>query len=177
MFDALGINLSGLITQLVSFIVLFVVLKKLLYGPILNLMDQRSNRIKDSLELAENMKEASQKSQDDMAKQLESARSEGRQLVEQAKGVADRFREEEISKARIEIQNERSRAESEIKRERDATIEALRQEFTSLAITAAEKVVQKSLDEKLHNDLINKVLDDAPTVVVEGDPAKENNSS
>ena len=99
MFDALGINLSGLITQLVSFIVLFVVLKKLLYRPILNLMDQRSNRIKDSLELAENMKEESQKSQDDMAKQLESARSEGRQLVEQAKGVADRFREEEISKA------------------------------------------------------------------------------
>lgn len=175
MFDALGINLSGLITQLVSFTVLFVVLKKLLYGPIMDLMERRSNRIKDSLELAENMKAESQKSQEDMAKQLEAARSEGRQLVEQAKGVADRFREEEISKARIEIQNEKSRAESEIKRERDATIEALRQEFASLAITAAEKVVQKSLDEQLHNDLINQVLDDAPTVLIEGDPAKENN--
>lgn len=164
MFDALGINLSGLITQLVSFIVLFVILKKLLYAPIMKLMDQRSKRIKDSLELAENMKAESQKSQEDMAKQLEAARSEGRHLVEQAKDVADRFREEEISKARVEIQNEKSRAELEIKRERDATIEALRQEFASLAITAAEKVVQRSLDETLHSDLIKQVLDDASTV-------------
>ena len=177
MFDALGINLAGLITQLVSFTVLFVLLKKLLYGPIMGLMERRTNRIKDSLELAENMKAESQKSQEDMAKQLEAARSEGRQLVEQAKGVADRFREEEISKARIEIQNEKSRAESEIKREKDATIEALRQEFASLAITAAEKVVQKSLDEKTHNDVITQVLNDAPTVVTEGDPTKENNSN
>ncbi|MFQ5934548.1 MAG: hypothetical protein ACE5KI_07895, partial [Dehalococcoidia bacterium] len=51
--EALGINLPGLITQIVSFVILFALLYRLLYKPVLRLLDQRSNRIKESLETAE----------------------------------------------------------------------------------------------------------------------------
>ena len=51
--EALGINPSGLLTQIISFLILFAVLYALLYKPLLRVMDQRSSRIKESLEAAE----------------------------------------------------------------------------------------------------------------------------
>ena len=158
--EALGINLPGLITQVVSFVILFAVLYWLLYKPILRIMDQRSNRIKESLEAAQRAGEEAAHSQEEMQGQLDAARAEGQQLISQAREVASRFREEELAKAREEIEAERTRAQANIQRERDAAIEELRREFAGLAITAAERVVDRSLDESAHRELIEKVLDE-----------------
>ena len=53
----LGINLPGLLTQIVSFLILFVVLYKVLYGPVTRMLDERSKRINEGLEAAERAKE------------------------------------------------------------------------------------------------------------------------
>ena len=158
---ALGINLPGLITQVVSFVILFALLYKLLYNPILRVLDQRSARIKESLEVAERVRQEAAESQSDMQRQLEAARAEGQQLIAQAREVADRFREEELAKARRDIDAERRRAEANIQRERDAAIEELRREFAGLAISAAERVVGRSLDESTHRELIDGVLQES----------------
>jgi F-type H+-transporting ATPase subunit b len=52
------------------------------------------------------------------------------------------------------------RANAEITREKDAAIEEVRKEFAGLAITAAERIVEGSLDAKAHSDLIDKVLEE-----------------
>ena len=156
--DALGINLPGLITQIVSFLLLFAVLYLLLYKPLLRMIDGRSARIRESLEKAEQAREEAARSQEDMQRQIEKARAEGQTMIAQAREVADRFREEELAKARQEIEAERDRARANIHRERDAAIEELRSEFADLAIKAAERVVGRSLDESTHRDLIEDVL-------------------
>ena len=156
----LGVNLPGLITQVVSFVILFAVLCRLLYKPILRMLDQRSSRIKEGLEAAQKAGEEAARSQEEMQRQLEAARSEGQRLISQAWEVADRFREEELAKAREAIQAERTRAQANIQRERDAAIEKLRREFADLAMTAAERVIERSLDESAHQDLIEKVLEE-----------------
>ena len=66
-----------------------------------------------------------------------------------------------MTKARVEIKAERERAEADIQRERDAAIEGLRKEFAALAVDAAEKIVERSLDGPAHKDLIDKVLEDS----------------
>ena len=156
--DALGINVAGLITQLVSFVILFAVLSKLLYKPVLNALDQRSNRIRESLEAAQVARDEAARSREETQQQIGIARAEGQQLVAQAREVADRFREEELAKVREEIEAGRVRAEANIQRERDAAIEELRREFASLAISAAERVIERSLDESAHRQLIDNVL-------------------
>ena len=159
--EALGINLPGLVTHLVSFIVLMVVLKIFLYKPIVNMLDQRSQRIRESLEAAERAREESAASQEEVQAQLEAARAEGQQLIASAREVAGRFREEETAKVRQEIEAERSRATANIQRERDTAIEQLRSEFADLAITAAERVVERSLDQQAHQDIIDRVLEES----------------
>ena len=159
--EALGINLPGLITQLVSFIILFALLYRLLYKPMLRVLDQRSNRIRESLEAARTARDEAARSQEEMQEQLKAARAEGQQLIAQAREVADRFREEELVKAREDIGAERARAQANIQRERDAAIEELRREFAGLAITAAEQVIERSLDEEAHRELIENVLEES----------------
>jgi F-type H+-transporting ATPase subunit b len=155
---ALGINLIGLITQVIGFVAIVVLLTWLLYKPLLRVLDQRSEKIKESLEASERAREEAAKSQEEMQQQLEESRAEGQQLIAQARDVADRFREEELAKAREEISAQRSRAEADIQRERDAAIEDLRREFSGLAVVAAERVIRRSLDESGHEELIEQVL-------------------
>ena len=159
--DALGINLPGLITQIVSFIILFFILSKLLYKPLVSLLDQRAEKIKDGLEAAERAKEEAARSEESIQGQLIEARSEGQRQIVQARETAEKFREEEMEKAREDIEAERTRAQGNIQRERDAAIEDLRREFAGLAISAAEKVVRSSLDEDGHRELIDSVLEES----------------
>ncbi len=160
---ALGITIPGVVTQLASFLVLFGALYILLYKPILRMLDQRSAKIREGLESAEKARDEAAASREDMQRQLDEARTEGQAMISQAREVADRFREEELAKARTEIAAERARAEADIKRERDAAVQELRQEFAGLAISAAERVAKRSLDESAHKDLIEDFLESAPS--------------
>lgn len=162
--DALGINLPGLITQLVSFLILFAVLWMVLYKPISKAMGDRSKKIQDSLEAADKAQEEANSSREAMEKQISDSRVEGQKMIANAKDIADRFKEEELVKAREEIKAEKKRAEADIQRERDAAIEGLRREFASIVVDAAEKIVEKSLDQSKHKDLIDKALEESSTL-------------
>ena len=159
--DALGINLPGLVTQIISFGILFFILSKLLYKPLVSLMDQRAEKIREGLEASDMAREQAARSEEAIQQQLVEARVEGQKLVAEARETADKFREEEMVKVRDDIELERVRAEANIQRERDAAIEDLRREFAGLAISAAEKVVRSSLDEKGHKELIESVLEES----------------
>ena len=162
--EALGLNLPMLIAQIVGFLVLLYILSKLLYRPLLKVMDERAARIKESLEAAERAKEQAAASQEQMQEDMRKAREEGQQMIAQARDVASRFRDEEMAKAREEIAAERAKAEADIQRERDAAIEDLRQEFAGLAISAAERVVERSLSESDHRAIIDRVLEESGTI-------------
>ena len=159
--DALGINLPGLVTQIISFGILFFILSKLLYKPLVSLMDQRAEKIREGLEASNIAREEAARSEEAIQEQLSEARVEGQKLVAEARETADRFREEEMARVRDDIELERVRAEANIQRERDAAIEDLRKEFAGLAISAAEKGGRTSLDEDGHKELIESVLEES----------------
>jgi F-type H+-transporting ATPase subunit b len=162
--EALGINAAGLLTQIVSFLILFIGLRVLLYKPILRVLDRRSQKIKESLESADKAKQEADISRDEIQKKLDEARAEGLEMIAQAREMADRFKEEELTKARSEIDAERSKAEAEIKQERDAAIEELRRHFAGLAMSAAERLVSRTLDQEAHNDIIDDVLKESSKI-------------
>ena len=162
--DALGINLPGLITQIVSFIILFVILSKLLYKPLVGMLDQRAEKIKEGLEASERARDDASKAEEAITQQLDEARLEGQKLISQARETAEKFRKDEMEVATSDIENMKLKAEKDIQRERDAAIEDLRKEFADLVITAAEKVVTNSLDEKEHRKLKENVLEESSSL-------------
>jgi F-type H+-transporting ATPase subunit b len=158
--EDLGLHLPSLIIFLVNFLILLGILYLFAYKPILRVMDQRSERIRESLEAADKAREEAASSQQDTQRQLNEARMEGQRLIEQAREMAERYRTEEKEKARQEAEAFIIRAREDIQRERDAAVQEVRAHFADLAISAAEKVIERSLDRDAHGELIAGVLEE-----------------
>ena len=157
----LGFHWPSLIVYVVNFTILLAILYLVGYKPILRILDQRSSRIRQSLEQAERTQKESAERQAEMEQQLQQARREGQGLIEQARQMADRFRDEERERARQEAETFLTRARSDIQRERDNAVEEVRQQFADLAITAAERVIRRSLDRDAHREVIEQVLEES----------------
>jgi F-type H+-transporting ATPase subunit b len=156
----LGITLPGLLTQLVSFLVLFGLLYLVLYKPMTRMLDSRSSRIRESLEAADRARQEAASSAEQVERELGDARNQGQALIAEARTAASQFRQQEDARTRAEMEAMLERARAEIERERDAAVEQVRRQFADLAITAAERVVERSLDKDAHAQLIDKVLEE-----------------
>ena len=159
---ALGINLPSLIAQLINFTILLIVLgwafKKFLFP----MLDERRKRIQEGLEASDEAKKRLALTETETAAELDKARQEGQGLIGQAQQMSARIQEEARQSARAETETLLERARSEIQLERDAAIADLRREFADLTITAAERVIRRSLDRTAHRELIEEVLAEAP---------------
>ncbi len=155
---ALGINLPGLLAQIIGFAILLGIMRAVAYKPILGMMDQRSQRIREGLEAAEKMREQAAQADVTVQARLEEARQEGQGLIGSAQQIANRIQEEARQAAQTEAESLLARARNEIALERDEAIAQIRREFGDLTITAAEKVIGQSLDRKAHERLIEEVL-------------------
>jgi len=156
----LGINLPSLIAYLINFVLLLGILTLFAYKPLLRVLDQRSERVRESLEAADRAREQASSSQQAIEDQLNEARREGQRLLDQAREAAERYRGDEMERARQEAETFVERARSDIQRERDSAIQEVRSNFADLAITAAERVIRRSLDRQAHEDLITQVLEE-----------------
>jgi F-type H+-transporting ATPase subunit b len=154
----LGINLPVLLFQLINFSFLLVVLRLLVYKPVLNMLDQRRQRIAEGLAAAERGQERAEEANREAQAQIEEARRQGQAIVAQAQQVGARLQEEARESAQRQQEQMIERARAEIQLERDAAIGELRREFADLTISAAEKVIGQSLDRSAHQRLIDEAL-------------------
>jgi len=155
---ALGLNLPGLVTQLVNFAILLVLLRLFLWGPILKMLDERKRRIEEGLHASEAAAAAAEQSQVAARAALEDARAEGRDLVARAQETANRLRTELEQQARADADRIVERARQEMEQERLQAVQSLRAEFADLTVRAAERVVGQSLDRTAHQRLIDEVM-------------------
>ena len=162
--EGLGINLPVLLTQIVTFIILLVILRFVAYKPLMRILDERSQRIKESMEQAESIKEQSARAEEEVRKQLEEASREGQERIARAVRAGEEVKQKAQAEARQEAEALIDRARTEIQRERDDAIGEVRREFADLTILAAGKVIDRSLDKKEHRELIDKVLEESSTL-------------
>jgi F-type H+-transporting ATPase subunit b len=160
----LGVNLPSLIAYLFNFVLLLGILTLFAYKPLLRMLDQRSETIRESLEAAERAREDAASSQEAIQEQITEARREGQRIMDQTREAAELFRTEEMDKARQEAEAFVERARADIQRERDNALQEVRASFGDLAITAAERVIRSSLDRRAHEDLINQVLEEGESL-------------
>ena len=158
--DALGIDLPRLLTFFVGFTIIAVVLYRFLYGPITRMLDERAERIRDSLEAADRARDEAASSAERVEEELANARREGQALIAEAREAAGRLRSQEEERTREEVAEMLERARQSIQQAQDAAVEEVRKEFADLAILAAERIVEQSLDRTAHKQMIDRVLEE-----------------
>jgi len=160
----LGINLPTLLAQIINFAILLGLLYLVAYKPIMRMFDERSRKIRESMEQTEFIKEQAAHAEEEVKKQLEAAGREGQGVIARAVRTGEEISREAQQEARQEAESLIARARMEIQRERDDAIDELRKEFADLTILAASKVIDRSLDKEAHRQLIDKVLKESTTL-------------
>jgi F-type H+-transporting ATPase subunit b len=150
-----------LISQLVSFIILFVLLSVFAYRPLLRMLDQRSQKIKESLEQAEAVRQQSSHAEEEIKKQVQEASRQGQEIIGRATQTGEEIRKKAQEAAKADAEMLIQRARQEIKAERDEAIDELRGEFADLTVQAAGKVIGQSLNKETHKGLIDRVLEES----------------
>ena len=159
---SLGVNVSTLVAQVVNFCVLLLLLYLVAYKPLMRMFDERSNRVKESIEQAEQIKEQMAKADEEVAKRIEEAGEEGQKIVKQAMEAGEEAKAKAQQEAKEEARALITEAQTEIKYERDEAVKELRKQVADLAIMAAGKVIGRSLDKEAHRQLIDDVLEETP---------------
>ena len=162
-FASLGINLPLLIAFVINFAILFVLLGKFLYKPVLNMLDERAKKIKESMEWAEATKRDYEQAKVEVQKQLEKGRQEAQAIIAQAVQRGESFKEEAKKEAADQAKVIVERARVELGAERDKMVEELRKEFVSILMLTAEKVIKETLDKEKHSKLIEETLRQSTT--------------
>lgn len=162
-FASLGVNLSLLVVFIINFIILLVLLRIFLYKPVLKMLDERSKRTKEGMELAEATKQEYEEAKGEVQKQIEKGRQEAQAIIAQAMQVGERLKEESRQEATEQAQLIIDRTRAELEAERDKIVESLRQEFVNISISAAEKVIKETLDKEKHRKLIEETLRESVT--------------
>jgi F-type H+-transporting ATPase subunit b len=159
--EGLGINVQLLIAQIINFLLLLGLLYLFAYKPILRMFDERANRIKESMDMTESVKEQAANAEEEARKRIEEAGKEGQEVIARAIKTGEEIKQKAEQDARPEAEALIARARNDIQQERDEAISELRKEFTDLTISAAEKVIEQELDEEAHRKLIDKVLEES----------------
>ncbi len=156
--EALGISPNLLITQIVNFIILLVLLRVLLYKPMLNMLNSRKQKIQESLEYAEQVKRDAANQQKEFERKLEDQRREMQASAQAASQVGEKEREAILAQAREEARKLVEQAKGQIEYERRQMMADLHDEVVRLSLLAAQKVIGQSLDDQTHRKLVSDFI-------------------
>ena len=147
-----------MIWTIVAFAITLWVLKRYAFGPVQKLIDDRRDRIRQSIEEADRAREEARKLLEEHRALIGQAKSQAEEILGEARKVADVQRE----RLRGEIEEDRQRRLEETQRQIDqATTQALgeiRREVASLSLLAAEKITRKTLTDADQQRLVDEAL-------------------
>jgi F-type H+-transporting ATPase subunit b len=157
----LGINGWNLIIQLVAFIIFVYLLWKYAFGPITRMLDERTQRVRESMEAAQRMQQELQATAARNEEVLAEARRQAQEILAQSRqqGEALVARAQETAAQQQDIFLNQARAT--LRAETEQARQQLRQEVADLAVTAAAKIVRKELDPATQSRLIEETLAEA----------------
>ena len=158
MLESLGINGWNLLVQLIAFIIFLFLLWRFALGPITGIIDERQNRIRESVEAAERMKAELAATAARNEEVLVEARQQAQQIVAQAREAGEATMSRAREQANTQAEEYLARAEATLRQETQQARQQLRQEVADLAVLAAGRIVRKELDPAAQTRLIEEAL-------------------
>ena len=156
-----------MIWTLICFVITFFVLRKYAFGPIQGIIDERRQRIRQSLVEAEHAREESRKLLEEHRELRAQARGEAEEILSEARRLADALRERVREETDADRQRRLDETKREIQAETTRALEQIRSEIAILALDAAERVTRRSLDEKDQRKLIDDAIGELDFSVLE----------
>jgi len=152
------INPLTVLATIINFAILYLILRYFLYKPVNKVILSRETEIKDKLTKAEEAEKKAELLKLENEEIFNSARQEGKAIVDSLKHKAEKVSEDIINKAKEEAQFILDRARADAERERDKASDEIKTEAIDLAILLSSKVLETAIDENEHRRLIKDFI-------------------
>ena len=149
---------SLLFWEFVSFGILLFLLYKFAFPPILEMLEQRERKIKDSLDQAERNRAEAERKLKEYEGKLAAVAQEAEIILNQARERAQRVLEENEQRLQADAERIKAEATREIEQERRRAVQEIRSQTTDFALQVAEKLVGRSLNEADHRRFAEEAL-------------------
>ena len=149
---------ATLIGELIAFLVFVIACMKWVWPPIIGAIETRQQKIADGLAASDRAEQDLRLAQENAKKQLIEAKAQGAALIDQAKKREAQIIEEAAVKAQAEREKILAQAIAEVDAERIRAKEDLRKQVAALAVAGAERILQRSIDEAAHSDILEKLV-------------------
>ena len=145
---------------ILNIVVLFVVLRALLFKPVTKHMDKRTQKIEEALKVAEESKEMVQKMQAEYDQKIKEAKDEGQKVIEMYKTMAEKEYNSIIESAQKEADRMVEEAKAELQVEKEQLVTSIKGEISDLVLATSEKVLKKNIDDDTNRKLISDFISD-----------------
>lgn len=157
----LDFQLSTIIFTIINLLVLYLFLRKFLFGRVNAVLEERAKLIQEQLDAAEQGKAQVQALQDQYEEKLSGAREEAARIVSDAQLRAQRAYDDRVAQAGAESRRIQAEAEARIATQRQEMLRGVRKEVAQLAVLAASQVARKDLDWETDRAMVEEFLSEA----------------
>lgn len=151
---------SNFFIQLIAFGILYFLLSRYAFGPLLSIMEQRKQFVKEQLENAENSRKQAEQQYEEQKQSLQQARKDAYDIIEQAKQTSSKQADEIVQTAKSEASRLKDDAVKDIENEKNKAIAALRGQVSGMSVMIASKIIEKQIDDKSQEQLVNQYLNE-----------------
>lgn len=144
--------------ELIAFIVFVLFCMKFVWPPLMGAIEARQKKIADGLAATDRAEKDLALAQEKAKDQLKQAKAQAADIIEQAKKREAKMIEEAVQKAQAESDKLVAQTRAELDAERNRLREELRKQVAALAVAGAEKILQRSIDEAAHSDILEKLV-------------------
>lgn len=153
-----GVQPLLLLAQAVNFLVLLYILKRLLYKPILKVLEERKRTIEESLNNAEEIKRKLEETAEEEQKRILAAAREGEKIIKEAQDAGVLLIEESKKRAESLYQEILDQAHSQVKADREKMMQEMREHLSEFVMIAMEKVAGKAFDRSKQKKLVDDAV-------------------
>lgn len=154
----LDFQVSTIVFTVINLLVLYFILRKLLFGRVNAVLEQRAALVKEELDSAERNSRQAEELRSEYEAKLTDAHQAAARIVAEAQNRGQRVYEAKLADAETDAKRVHSEAQAQIATERENMLRGAREEVASLALLAAAKVAQKSMDSADDRDLVESFL-------------------
>jgi F-type H+-transporting ATPase subunit b len=156
--EALGLDGRLLAAQIINFIILVLILRKFLYGPIVTLLEQRRKTIEESQQKAKEMEKRYAAFEVEYKQRLDETKKEAKAILDQARTTAQALRAESVAQTQTQTEKMIEKAKHDITNEKEKVMTDIQKEMGALVVAAVKKVIGESVNPELNNTMIEKAI-------------------
>ena len=156
--EIISVNFWQILISLCNLLIIFLIMKKFLFGPVQAMMKTRREQVDKIYSDADESRESANQMKQEYEQKMASARQEADTLIKTATQTAQRKSDQIVSEANSQASHVKQKAEEEIAQQKKQMLQDIRSEISGLAVDIASKVVEREINQKDYDGFVDEFI-------------------